>query len=121
MTAKLPRSFTPLRYLAAVLFILLGTPAVQAAPFAYITNSNSNNVSVIDTATNTVVATVVAGSGPNGVAVNPAGTRTYVTNGSVNNVSVIDTATNTVVATVAVGSQPNGVAVNPAGTRAYVG
>lgn len=36
----------------------------QAAPFAYITNSDSNNVSVIDTAANTVVATVAVGNGP---------------------------------------------------------
>ena len=42
-------------------------------------NLFSNNVSVIDTATNTVVATVAVGSSPFGVAVNPAGTRAYVT------------------------------------------
>ena len=39
-----------------------------------------DNVSVIDTATNTVVATVPVGSAPFGVAVNPAGTFAYVTN-----------------------------------------
>ena len=88
--------------------------------FAYITNQGSNNVSVIDTATNTVVATVAVGNQPFGVAVNSAGTRAYVTNQSSNNVSVIDTAGNTVVATVAVGTNPRGVAVNPAGTRAYI-
>ena len=55
MTAKLSRSLT---HLAAVLFILLGAPAVQAAPFAYITNNISNTVSVIDT------ATVAVGSNP---------------------------------------------------------
>ncbi len=32
--------------------------AVEAAPFAYITNGLSDTVSVIDTASNTVVATV---------------------------------------------------------------
>ena len=95
-------------------------PAVCTNVLAYVTNNNSNNVSVIDTATNTVVATVAVGTQPFGVAVNPAGTRAYVTNNNSNNVSVIDTATNTVIATVAVGNNPNGVAVNPAGTRVYV-
>jgi YVTN family beta-propeller protein len=39
-----------------------------AAPFAYIPNSGSSNVSVIDTATNTVTATVGVGTSPAGAA-----------------------------------------------------
>ena len=52
---------------------------------------------MIDTATNTVVATVAVGNGPEGVAVTPDGTKVYVANASSANVSVIKTATNTVV------------------------
>ena len=103
-----------------ILGALFGMGGVYAAPFAYISNFASDTVSVIDTATNTVVATVPVGTRPYGVAVNPAGTFVYVTNQDSNNVSVIDTATNTVVATVPVGREPHGVAVNPAGTVAYV-
>ncbi|MBI3329253.1 MAG: YncE family protein [Nitrospinae bacterium] len=69
---------------------------------------------------NTVVATVPAGTGPNGVAVHPAGTRVYVADFDIGKVSVIDTTSNTVLATVPVGTNPNGVAVHPAGTRIYV-
>ena len=98
----------------AVCFALaLGAGTSSAAPFAYITNENGGNVSVVDTATNTVVATVTAGNFPFAVAVNPAGTRAYVTNGASGSLSVIDTATNTVVATVTVGAVPAGVAVAP--------
>ncbi len=79
------------------------------------------NVSVINTETNAVVATIPVGSYPEGVAVNPAGTRVYVTNVESGTVSVIDAATNMVVATVPVGMKPFGVATNPAGTRVYVG
>ena len=100
--------------------LLAAASAVQAQPFAYITNQNSNNVSVIDIATNTVVATVAVGTNPEGVAVNPVDARVYVANFNSNNVSVIDTASNTVVDTVVVGTGPLGVAVNPAGTRVYV-
>ncbi len=87
---------------------------------AFVTNSQSNSVSIVDTATNTVVATVPVGSAPSGVAgltgvaVNPAGTRVYVVDNHANNAAVIDTATNAVVATVAVGANPTGVALNPA-------
>lgn len=102
---------------------LLGGTAAQAAPFAYITNVASNDVSVVDLASNTVTATVPVGTTPIGVAVNLAGTRVYVANGGTvgaYSVSVIDTATNTVIATVMLPSNPVGVAVNPAGTRVYV-
>ena len=102
-------------------FLLLLLPGLAlGAPFAYIANESTDNVSVIDTATNTVVATVPVGNGPTAVAVNPASPRVYVANTSGNTVSVIDTTTHTVVATVAVGIGPLGVAVNPAGTQAYV-
>ena len=74
------------------------------APYAYITNSGSNNVSVIDTATNTVTATVNVGSYPWGVAVNPDGNKGICDElKDSSTVSVIDTATNTVTATVNVG------------------
>ena len=76
---------------------------------AYVTNQTSNNVSVINTATNTVVATVTVGTTPAGVSVSPDGSFVYVTNRTSNNVSVINTATNTVVATVTVGTDPVGV------------
>jgi YVTN family beta-propeller protein len=107
-----------------VLLGLLGMPLaampVGAAPFAYVTNSVSSTVSVIATATNTVVATVPGFSLPREVAITPDGTHAYVTNQSANTVSVIATATNTVVATVLVEFQPIAVAITPNGTHAYV-
>ena len=79
-----------------------------------------NKVSVIDTATNTVIATVtVTGDRPEFVAVHPAGTFVYVTVTNSDIVSVINTATNTETATVGVGEEPRGVAVHPAGTFVY--
>ena len=108
------------RSLIAVLLLLLA-PLVWAAPIAYIANRSSATVSVIDTATNAVTATVPVGSGPFGVAVSPDGSRVYVSNQNDSTVSVIDTATNTVTATVPVGSRPEGVAVSPDGSRVYVG
>ena len=120
----------------------LGTVTAQVvSPRAYVANSVDNTVTVIDTATNAVVATIPVSTGPFGVAVTPDGTRAYVTNGSsppspptlsstsvdireliqnLPGVSVIDTATNTVIATIPVGLVPFGVAITPDGTRAYV-
>jgi YVTN family beta-propeller protein len=93
--------------------------ASSEATYAYITNGGSNTVSVIDTATNTVIATVSVGDRPQGVAVSPDGTTVYVTNYG-GTVSVIDTATNTVASTVNVGTNPNGIAVTSDGAKVYV-
>lgn len=118
-----------LSILLAITLSVFAATNVFAEPFAYITNLQSATVSVIDTSSNSVVATIPVGVNPIGVAVSPAATRVYVTNGGAyngtgfngNTVSVIDTASNTVVQTITgVGPGPYGVAINPAGTRVYV-
>jgi YVTN family beta-propeller protein len=88
--------------------------------FAYITNYLSHTVSIIDTSSNMVTATVPAGSYPYGVAVSPDGAEVYVSNSQSNTVSIIDTASNTVTTTIPVGSRPEGVAVTPDGANVYV-
>jgi YVTN family beta-propeller protein len=80
----------------------------------YVANFGGSTVSVIDTATNTVIATITVGSGPGGVAVTPDGSRLYITNSGNETVSVIDTTTNTVIGSpIRVGPIPAGVAVTP--------
>ncbi|MBO0759270.1 MAG: hypothetical protein J2P54_25805 [Bradyrhizobiaceae bacterium] len=68
-------------------------PASSRAQNAYVANDFSNTVSVVDTATNTVAATIPVGRGPVGVTVSPDGSKAYVTNHFSNTLSVIDTAT----------------------------
>src|SRR6266404_2960716 len=87
-----------LAFLAFGIACLIGAP-LGFAQNAYITNNASATVSVIDTATNTVTATIHVGSNPLGVAVSPDGSKVYVTNNNDGSVSVIDTATNAVTAT----------------------
>ncbi len=111
--------------LALTLACLLG-PASTRAQNAYITNLGPYTVSVIDTATDTVIATILpVGLDPTGVAVSPDGSKVYVTNNvstvsPFGTVSVIDAATNTVSATISVGFLPEGVAVSPDGSKVYV-
>jgi len=82
--------------------------------------TGEGTVSVIDTATNTLIATVPVESSPVGVAITPDGTKAYVANRGSDIVSVIDTSTNTVTAMVNVGSGPTGVTVTPDGAKVYV-
>jgi YVTN family beta-propeller protein/autotransporter-associated beta strand protein len=84
-----------------------------------VANSSSNTVSVINTATDAVTATIPVESFPTAVAISPNGNTAYVSNENSGTVSVINTATNTVTATIASGANPVAVAVSPSGTTAY--
>ena len=100
--------------------------AYPGASFAYITNYNDNgklkhgSISFINTANDTVTATVYVGTDPYGVTVSPSGTKVYVTDYKANNVLIIDTATGTLNDSVPVENMPVGIAVTPDGNRLYV-
>ena len=99
-----------------------GNIQINNSKFAYITNSGSNTVSVIDTTTNSVTATVNANglNNPFGVAVTSDGSTVYMANNGNHNVSVINTTNNTAYISVNVGNNPFGVAVTPDGSTVYV-
>ena len=105
-----------LSLIAAALF----NDTVSAAPFAYVANIGSDDVTVIDVATHTAIATLAVGNDPDGVAVTPDGTLALVTNFLSDDVSIIDTRAQAVVATQPVGSGPVGIAVSPDGALAYI-
>ena len=80
---------------------------------AYVVNQNDDTVSVIDTATNSVVGPAIpVGITPVGIAITPDGTKAYVTNYLDDTVSVINTATNAAVGSpIPVGDGPTGIAI----------
>ena len=87
----------------------------------YVVNAaDPETVSVIDTATGAVTATITI-DGAAGVAASPNGQRVYVTSWTADAIVVIDTATDTVVGSpIPAGRTPFDIAVTPDGTRAYV-
>ncbi|WP_146618710.1 autotransporter domain-containing protein [Rhodoplanes elegans] len=79
--------------------------------------NNGGRLTVVDTASRTVVATI---NGPAGnAAVSPDGTRVYVTDQG-NTLYVIDATTNTILTTVALPGNSVGVSVKADGSRVYV-
>ena len=88
--------------------------------YAYISNNRDNTVSVIDTTTDTVVATIPVGLAPYGVVTNPTGTKVYITNQNSSTVSVVDRKSNIVTKNITVGKNPAGIAITPSGTKVYV-
>ncbi|HWS28057.1 MAG TPA: putative Ig domain-containing protein, partial [Xanthomonadales bacterium] len=87
---------------------------------AYVTGFSSNDVSVIDVTSASVVGTVAVGNGAYGVTVGRDSRRVYVSNANGNSVSVIDAATRTLIATVPVGTRPEGIDVSADGSQVYV-
>jgi len=111
------RSILVLFVVSAVLF----TATMAFADYAYVPNAISNDVSVIDTTTNSVITSIPVGDAPEGVCVSPDGVRVYVANRNSGDVSVIDTGTNTVIDTIPIGLYPMGLAVSTDNNYLYVG
>lgn len=89
---------------------------------AFITNNFDSTVSVIDTDTNTVIATIPAISAPEGVVVNDPlnTTRVYIVeDGITDSLVVLDTCDNSVITRIAI-NNPSGVAISPDGLKLYV-
>jgi YVTN family beta-propeller protein len=110
--------------------ILTGTLAGDQAPPTqlainpvtnklYATNSGSNNVTVIDGATNAITNVTTLGIQPNALTVDSVTNRIYVANQQTGNLEVIDGATNKPT-TLAVGGNPASMAVNLVTNRIYV-
>lgn len=97
---------------------------------AYITNSNSATITIINIASNTVIGTITGFDGPSGMVITPDGNTAYVNNygapgglGSGNGmtVSVVNLNTNTIVgAPIIVGLAPASLAITPDGAFVYV-
>jgi len=109
--------------LYASAFLLLTSIAagpLQAAPFAYVSNSASNNVSVIDLATNQVTATLQTAEFPNELRFSPDGGVVYVANLDLDdNVTIIDTSDNSF-SSISNLNYANLVAVSPDASRLYL-
>jgi YVTN family beta-propeller protein len=102
----------------------------DADSFAYVTNASPPSVSVLDTTTNTISATInfPVTVLPFAIAIAPDLKKVYVSSlsatstcGPAGGVYVIDTATNTLQANViSVGCEPGGIAITPDGLHAFV-
>lgn len=97
---------------------------------AYACNSNSEDVTVIDVATNTVTAVISGFDGPDDMVINPAGTVGYVSNyggpggvgsGNGHTVNIVDLVNNVISGTIdlAPNIAPAALAMTPDGAYVY--
>jgi YVTN family beta-propeller protein len=102
-------------------FYPVGTAVNPQTNRIYVANAGNDSASVLDGASNTLIATVLVGRLPCAAGLNPMTNRVYISNVNSNDVSVIDGGTNAVIATVPVGRGPCAVVVNPPNSRIFVG
>jgi YVTN family beta-propeller protein len=98
----------------SLLFLALGAACIaggqaQAASrsLLYVANSQGDDITIIDLATQKVVKTLKVGPIVHGVCAQADGRRAFATIESENSLKVIDTRTNTVTDTIALGGRPN--------------
>src|SRR5947207_2408417 len=103
------------------LLLSFALTVTAAGPKAYVGNFKDNSVSVIDTGTGQVVATVPVSAGPHGMSATPDGRTVYVSGDGSSEVSVIDAATDRVTRKIEVGKTPHGLAMTPDGKLLLVG
>ena len=94
--------------------------------YAYVTNMYGQDISIINTASNTVQGSIsnyqfgYTLNDPDGVAFSPDGTNAYITNSGSSNVIIFSTSTNSVVGAINSGfSHPSSIAISSGG-YAYV-
>jgi uncharacterized delta-60 repeat protein len=90
----------------------------SASTLAYVSNADSNSISVLDTETNQIINTIALSASPNSLVVHPDGERAYFV--SAGSLSVIDLKTNTVVDSLTFNHLGTGIAMHPSGGFLYI-
>ena len=83
---------------------------------AIVANSGSNTVTILNTVTDTSVATVTVGNQPVALTVSSTGAYAYVANYTDSTITRVNLSTNTAAGTVVVGGHPTSVALTSGGT-----
>jgi YVTN family beta-propeller protein len=98
---------------------LKGTHGValdEAGKYGYVSDGGANVVVVFDRATLATVATIPAGTNPDGIVFEPKTKTVWAFNGRSSNATVIDTADRKVVATIALSGKPEFPVADGSGT-----
>ena len=109
------------RLLTAGALLAVFAPAAAAQVRIVQTNSQGDNISLIDPATNTVVAEVKGVPINHGAAASPDGSRLYFSSEAEQTLHVVDGATLQLTKKIPLSGRPNNISISPDGRRVYVG
>ncbi len=108
--------------LGVVLALVLFAPAAaqNGTPVIVQTNAAGDHVTLIDPATDRIVATIREAEVIHGAAAAPDGTRLYLSDEALDTVDVVDTKTLQIIKRIPLTGRPNNIAIHRNGRRAYV-
>jgi YVTN family beta-propeller protein len=103
-------------------FAFVGRDREVRSVLAYVTNENSNMVTVIDRSSDRVVDVIETGRQPKGIVVAPSSSRAFVVNSGSNNLTILDVKTNKMLHTANLESaaNPSDIAIHPNGRTLYI-
>ncbi|ACL06933.1 40-residue YVTN family beta-propeller repeat protein [Desulfatibacillum aliphaticivorans] len=109
----------------AAFFLYLGSGAAFAGMYAYIPNTGSDSIAVVDFDTDEITAEIDVENGPKGVVVTPDGQYVFVANSISGTVSVIQTShiattQDEVIDTISIGGELGGIAIDKDAEYVYV-
>lgn len=99
---------------------LLALPVLGGSVHIYVANSDGDNITIIDPATNRVSGEIKVSLHPHGIVSSPDRKRFYVSSEGDNVLDVVDRASSKLVRRIPIGTRPNNVAITPDGRRVYV-
>jgi len=108
--------------LLVVIMLSFGATQSKATThsLAYVSDTDTNVVVLIDSVTRQPAGQVTVGAGPQSLAVSPDSSRVLVPNSLNNTASIIDTSTQKVIATVPVGKFPVSATFSPDSKLGYI-
>jgi YVTN family beta-propeller protein len=106
---------------AAALCILATVPAVAQVRIVQTNSGSTNNVHLIDPATNKVVGEVTGVPINHGAAASPDGSRLYFSSEAEQTLHVVDGRTLQAIGKVPLTGRPNNISISKDGARVYVG
>jgi len=109
------------RLLTTGVLLALFAPAAVAQVRIVQTNSQGDTISLIDPATNHVVAEVKGVPINHGAAASPDGSRLYFSSEAEQTLHVVDGATLQLTKKIPLSGRPNNISISPDGRRVYVG
>jgi YVTN family beta-propeller protein len=109
------------RLFSAGVLLALFAPAAVAQVRIVQTNSQGDNISLIDPSTNHVVAEVKGVPINHGAAASPDGSRLYFSSEAEQTLHVVDGATLQLTKKIPLSGRPNNISISPDGRRVYVG
>src|SRR5207248_10762878 len=104
------------------------TPSIILAATVFVTNERAGSLTVIDSATDSVIKTIPIGTRTRGMALSPDGAKLYVAVSHFHDrpskipdhIAVIDTRSLKIIASLPSGTDPEGIAISPDGRRVYI-